>query len=707
LGGIGGYIYALDLKTGRKIWEFKAESNVYEISIKDYIVILGCGHDADIGYAPVYALDLETGDKIWEFKAKKGVYEISIKDDIVVLGFSNKYTYALNLKTGGKIWEFRAEKSVDAISIKDDIVVLGCGKYTYALNLRTGNEIWEFKAESNVKAISIKDDIVILGCKEGYTYAFDFNVIKNYSIIQTIKQPLTNSLTNLLNQTKKLFEKSSISNIKTVKNYLNLAEEELSKGNLKQSYEYLKLSEEELIKTIVSLPNYLTLSNSSIQKIQKIKEDRSIIYEILNEISQIIQIIQQPVEINLTLLKKSFNLNEWDELPIQITNKSLKHITIKNITLPTDEFEFKTIKPIEIKGNETETIPLYIKPNVKGKLPIDIVIEFEDKFNNQYKQTFEEILTITKGDLSKTIEPEEIKQPSDFTPKPLSLTSLPPELAINYKDIELIGQGGFARVFKGVRVKDNLPVAIKIPISLDISTGKSFIKELENWTKLNHPNIVKVYDYNILPIPYFEMELCDESLWDYLKRNKVLDIKGAFFIIFNISEGLKHAHSENIIHRDLKPQNILLKNGIPKISDWGLSKVIAQSTSTTKGGFTPYYAAPEQFSKKFGKTGIWTDIWQLGVIFYQLITGGLPFKGDDFIELMTAITTESPVKPTELNPEIDKELENIILKCLNKNSNDRYQSIIELQNDLARYSQTSWKTEKFEIFSKGGHWGTR
>jgi serine/threonine protein kinase len=222
---------------------------------------------------------------------------------------------------------------------------------------------------------------------------------------------------------------------------------------------------------------------------------------------------------------------------------------------------------------------------------------------------------------------------------------------------------------------------------------------LENWTNLNHPNIVKVYDYNILPIPYFEMELCDIDLNEYLK-NKKLSLTEASFLIFNTAEGLKYAHSKNLIHRDLKPHNILLKQGIPKISDWGLSRVITQSTSTTRGGFTPYYASPEQFSKKFGIIDKWTDVWQLGVIFYQLTTGKLPYEGDDFIELMTAITTENPIKPTEINPEIDDKLNNIILKCLNKKPENRYQNILNLQKDLATYLQISFKEEFTKSITK-------
>ena len=105
---------------------------------------------------------------------------------------------------------------------------------------------------------------------------------------------------------------------------------------------------------------------------------------------------------------------------------------------------------------------------------------------------------------------------SQFTPRPLTPKQLPPDLSDRYTESEFIGKGGFARVFKAKR-KDGKYVAVKIPISMDAMTGKSFITEMQNWTKLSHPNIVRLYDFNIMPIPYFEEELCDSALADQKK----------------------------------------------------------------------------------------------------------------------------------------------------------------------------------------------
>ena len=165
---------------------------------------------------------------------------------------------------------------------------------------------------------------------------------------------------------------------------------------------------------------------------------------------------------------------------------------------------------------------------------------------------------------------------SPFNRKPTISHKIPPELSGLYTNFQLLNKGGFARVFKAKRRGDGEFVAVKIPISLDASTGRSFIAEMQNWTKLHHPNIVKVYDFNIMPLPYIEMELCDSSLAD---MQKPIDIEKAAQILFNICEGLKYTHSRSLVHRDLKPQNILLKNGVPKISDWGLSRILSESTT--------------------------------------------------------------------------------------------------------------------------------
>ena len=256
----------------------------------------------------------------------------------------------------------------------------------------------------------------------------------------------------------------------------------------------------------------------------------------------------------------------------------------------------------------------------------------------------------------------------------------PPELADRYTSIDFLGMGGISHVFRAMRLKDGMTVAVKIPIRFDDTTGKCFMKEILAWEGLRHPNIVEITEVNILPIPYVEMEFVKSGLAD-LKTP--LPVKDAAEIVTGVAEGLAYAHEQGIIHRDIKPQNILIdRQGVPKISDWGMSRLIGSSAIPTVAGFSLAYAAPEQISPgKFGETDARTDIYQLGVVFYELVTGKLLFPGDDLAEVSNAIISRMPVPPSEVNP-LARPLDPVILKCLQKDPGDRYQSVRTLLEDL-------------------------
>ena len=250
------------------------------------------------------------------------------------------------------------------------------------------------------------------------------------------------------------------------------------------------------------------------------------------------------------------------------------------------------------------------------------------------------------------------------------------ELLSKYQNPIKIGEGGFSYVFRVI--KNDKTIALKVPKELTETTGELFLREIGNWKKLEHINIVRLYYSNIYPYPYIEMEYCEKEL-NKIKNN--LELKEAVLLIFEILNGLKYAHSKNIIHKDLKPHNILINNNIPKITDWGLSKETT-SKSTTLNALTLQYSAPEQISR--GTIDKITDIYQMGVILYELTTKKLPFNGSEF-DIIDSIKNEIPPKPSKLNPLIDEELERIILKCIQKDKNKRYQSVEELQKDLSEY----------------------
>ncbi|MGA2676604.1 MAG: DUF4350 domain-containing protein [Methanobacterium sp.] len=258
----------------------------------------------------------------------------------------------------------------------------------------------------------------------------------------------------------------------------------------------------------------------------------------------------------------------------------------------------------------------------------------------------------------------------------LSSKSLPFELQPFYTDSAFIGEGGFGRVFKAINKTGEL-VALKIPKSFDKKSERTFITEVSNWSHLNHPNIVKLIEYKILPIPYIETEYCEGRLEKGMKS-----LAESVSIVYEIAKGLEYAHKKNIIHGDVKISNILIKNGVYKISDWGLSKLKIDE-SVTLSGATPSYAAPEQISQEFGKADERTDIYQLGNVFYELLTGRLPFEGN-ISQIYSSILTTQPIKPSEINSN-SKPVNDIIMKCLNKNKNKRYSSMGELIKELEKY----------------------
>lgn len=281
-------------------------------------------------------------------------------------------------------------------------------------------------------------------------------------------------------------------------------------------------------------------------------------------------------------------------------------------------------------------------------------------------------------------ETEVVPAVPETSPPPSPKVYFPQELESRYVDIRHIGRGGVAHVFAAHRKSDNRLVAVKIPISFDEVTGKCFLNEIAAWQTLRHPNIVEVLEVNILPLPYVEMEYVPGSLEAV---SKPLPVWKAVHIVHGIADGLAYAHAHGIIHRDIKPHNILMTGDfVPKITDWGMSKVIATTMEKSSvAGFSLSYAAPEQVSPaEFGRTDVRTDIYQLGALFYELVTGSIPFGGESIVEVGNAIVRDDPIHPTEYNPDADA-VEKIILKCLAKNPADRYQTADELLDALSRY----------------------
>jgi serine/threonine-protein kinase len=249
-----------------------------------------------------------------------------------------------------------------------------------------------------------------------------------------------------------------------------------------------------------------------------------------------------------------------------------------------------------------------------------------------------------------------------------------------YKILELIGLGGMAFVLKAEDLVMNRIVAIKIlndEYNGNEQAETRFINESKAVAMLSHKNIVGVYDVAIYPdLKYIVMEYLDGiTLREYLDNKGALPWKEACVYILQILRALEHAHSKGVIHRDIKPQNVILqKNGEIKVTDFGIAKIpnTPALTMTEKAIGTVYYISPEQASGK--PTDYYSDIYSVGVMLYEAVTGKLPFTAESPLSIAMMQVSQTPTDPREIVPSIPVGVSQIILKAMEKEPSNRFSS---------------------------------
>lgn len=261
-------------------------------------------------------------------------------------------------------------------------------------------------------------------------------------------------------------------------------------------------------------------------------------------------------------------------------------------------------------------------------------------------------------------------------------------LGERYEVMEKIGGGGMALVYKARCRLLNRFVAIKVlrpEFTSDEDFVKKFKRESQAAASLSHPNIVGIYDVGLEDdIHYIVMEyIKGQTLKDLIKQKGSLNIEFATNIAIQIASALENAHNNHIVHRDIKSHNIMLKEDrTVKVTDFGIARAVSSCTITNTGNIigSVHYFSPEQ--ARGGFTDEKSDIYSLGVVIYELVTGRLPFEGETPISVALKHVQEEPIKPTEINNKIPKSLEDIILKCMSKDISKRYGTASEIISDL-------------------------
>ena len=273
-----------------------------------------------------------------------------------------------------------------------------------------------------------------------------------------------------------------------------------------------------------------------------------------------------------------------------------------------------------------------------------------------------------------------------------------------YEIQEILGVGGMAVVYKAYDNVENRIVAIKI-LKEEFVSNEEFIRRFKNESKaiavLSHPNIVKVYDVSFGDlIQYIVMEYIDGiTLKEFIERQGSLRWKDAVYFTIQILKGLQHAHDKGIVHRDVKPQNIMvLSDGTIKVADFGIARFARneQRTITDKAIGSVHYISPEQARGE--KTDEKADIYSVGVILYEMLTGQLPFEAESAVSVAIMQLQRDPKMPTEINPAIPLGLEQITMHAMQKTLERRYQSASELLCDLEQFKKDPDSTFDYSYF---------
>lgn len=259
-----------------------------------------------------------------------------------------------------------------------------------------------------------------------------------------------------------------------------------------------------------------------------------------------------------------------------------------------------------------------------------------------------------------------------------------------YEIRELIGIGGMANVYRCYDTVDDREVAIKI-LKDEFLNNEEFIRRFKNESKaiavLSHPNIVKVYDVSFGDmIQYIVMEYIDGiTLKEYINQQKVLTWKETVHLVTQVLAALSHAHSKGVVHRDIKPQNMmLLADGTIKVTDFGIARFSNSTRTMTEQAIgSVHYIAPEQ--AKGDITDGKTDIYSMGVMMYEMLTGKLPFDGENAVSVALMHLQLTPEAPRSINPSIPEGIEEITIKAMQKQPADRYQSAQEMLADIDRF----------------------
>jgi serine/threonine-protein kinase len=278
-----------------------------------------------------------------------------------------------------------------------------------------------------------------------------------------------------------------------------------------------------------------------------------------------------------------------------------------------------------------------------------------------------------------------------------------------YADLRLLGRGAAGAVYRATHVKLNRPVALKVMHGQAFASDEDHLRfrsEALTVARIQHPHVIQIFDVgDETAIPFIAVELMEGGTLEQKLAAGPLSIAETIRLVFQIARGVGAAHAQGVIHRDLKPANILLTaDGLPKVADFGLAKQLGAEGMTMSGAIlgTPAYMAPEQASGNIRQLSPRTDVYALGAILYQCLTGAPPFRSDSIAKVLERVRMEVPLPVRYHRPEVPEQLDELVSRCLRKNPSERYATADAVADDLARLMAEWRKVQLAPAKPKGG-----
>ncbi len=367
--------------------------------------------------------------------------------------------------------------------------------------------------------------------------------------------------------------------------------------------------------------------------------------------------------------------------------------------LATDGFSLRDVKLATYRADEENGVePTYfvdvlrVAGDLNGRSAQDVASSLRDRLTNSFRYLAEGKLAEAQIAVGDSRLPSQAAQPPHEEASTLSTTDefqIGQVLDERFRITHLISRSGMSSVYKATDLSTDKPVALKVPFmqfESDPATFSRFEREEAIGKVLDHPYILRVVPVEHKSRPYMAMEFLEgQTLRQLLSSAGKLPTTDALKIASRVCEAVDYMHRHDMVHRDLKPENIMLcKDGSLRIMDFGIAKVSGMRRLTF-GGFspalgTPDYMAPEQVKGKRGDAR--TDIYSLGAVLFEMVTGTVPFEGSTPFQIMNARVAGDPVAPRAINPEISAEVEEIVLHAMERNPDDRYQSAIAMKAEL-------------------------